>query len=267
MLKEKIADPRILDLIRGILKAGFQEVDKPWQPSPEGTPQGGPLSPLLANVYLHYTLDVKFQKLTKQNAGESKLLRYADDFVILSRTKAQLIAIRRCLSVWIREAGLSLKESKTRTINMQNRYRSHRSRFVFLGYKIHLRAFRDNPKRFWVARQPSEKARKSLREALKAKLVPNLSPPQTRQLAKAIWTGWSNYFRYGNSNRVFYREVKSVKRAVWRYLRRKYRSQRRPVPWRRLIPLGLWITRGIRPARVIPDSLRQSRRQSKFGFA
>ncbi len=264
MLGKEIVDHRILDLISDILKAGSQEIGKPWQPSPEGTPQGGPLSPLLANIYLHYALDEKFQKLTKQYPG-SKLIRYADDFILMSRTKTELLAIRRCLYAWIREAKLSLKESKTRMIDMRNKIRSHQSRFDFLGYKIHLRAYRDNPERFWVARQPSEKARKLIRENLKAKLVPNLSPPQARQLAKSVWSGWSNYFRYGNSNRVFYREVRSVKRAVWRYLRMKYRQQRRPVPWKRLIPLGLWITRGIRPVRVIPDSLQQ--RQGRFGFA
>jgi len=87
-----------------------------------------------------------------------------------------------------------------------------------------------------------------------------------RKLAEVLGVSfrWANYFRYGNSNRVFYREVKSVKRAVWHYLRRKNRQQRRPVPWKRLIPLGLWITRGIRPVRVIPDSLRQSQSQMSF---
>lgn len=264
MLKEKIVDPRILNLIRDSLKAGFVEIGKPWQPTPIGTAQGSPLSPLLSNVYLHYTLDIKFQQLT-QPTSRAKLFRFADDFIMMSQTKAELAALKKYLAVWMREAKLNLKKEKTRIIDMRNKARSHESSFNFLGYKIHLRAFRDNPKRFWVARQPSEKSRRNIRLTLKEKLYPNLSPPQARQLAKAVWAGWSNYFRYGNANRVFYREVRSVRKAVWRYLRRKYRSQRRPVPWSSLIPLGLWITRGIRPVRVIPDSLQQS--QSRFGFA
>ena len=147
---------------------------------------------------------------------------------------------------------------------MTNSRRGHDSKFDFLGYKFHLRAYSDNPKRFWMARQPSEKSRKSLRENLNAKLVPNLSPPQAKQMAKSIWRGWANYFRYGNSNRVFYREIYSVRKAILRYLRRKYRNQRRPVPWRSLRPRAKWIFKGLRPLKVIPDSLRQ--RQLTLGL-
>ncbi len=76
MLKEKIVDPRIHDLIRDMLLAGYIERDKPWQATWKGTPQGGPLSPMLANIYLHYALDTKFQKHV---LGGSVLLRCADD--------------------------------------------------------------------------------------------------------------------------------------------------------------------------------------------
>ena len=266
LLKEQIVDPRILNLIRVSLKAGFVELDKPWQATPVGTTQGSPLSPLLSNIYLHYSLDLKFQQFIRNNpSAQSKFFRFADDFIIMSHTKTELLALKRRVTSWLREAKLPIKKEKTRMADMRNDLKSHSSYFIFLGYKIHLRAFQDNPKRFWVARQPSEKARKALRTRLREKLSPNLSPAQVSQLARSIWKGWSNYFRYGNSNRIFYREVHSVKSAVWRYLRRKYRSQRHPVPWRRLIPLGLWITREIRPTRVIPDSLKQS--QGQFNFA
>jgi group II intron reverse transcriptase/maturase len=266
MLRDQIVDPRILNLIQWILQAGFQELGKPWHPTPEGTPQGGPLSPLLANIYLHYGLDLKFQQTTKSHSLRCKLVRFADDFIVLSQTKSDLLKMSRHLKRWMSEAKLTLKESKTKTVDMRNKARGHGSHFDFLGFKIHLRAFQDNPKRFWIARQPSEKARKNLRENLKAKLRPNLSPGEAKNMAKSVWTGWSNYFRFGNSNRVFYREMHSVEHIVYRYLRMKYRNQRRPVPWRRLRPLAKWINKSICPPRLILDLTKQMRAQSAWAF-
>ena len=221
MLKEMIVDPRVHRLIRQILTAGHQEINKAWQASTEGTPQGGPLSPLLANIYLHYSLDTQFAWL-KTHRLNAQLFRYADDFVIVAKSKAELKLVSRWLTHWLKEAKLTLKAAKTREVNMQNRYRSNESKFDFLGFKFHLRAFKDNQKRFWIARQPSEKARKNLRQNMEETLRPNLSPREAKRKAEALWKGWAGYFRFSNANRVFYREVKSVYRAQVRYLRRKY---------------------------------------------
>jgi RNA-directed DNA polymerase len=256
-LKEKIVDPRVLGLIQGILKSGFQEWGKPWQPTEEGTPQGGPLSPMLSNIYLHYFLDLRFAEKGKEIPGV-ELIRFADDFIVVAETESSLKQARRCVSVWMREAGLKLKEEKTRVVDMTNEHRGHDSKFDFLGYKFHLRAYTDNRKRFWVARQPSEKARKSLHENLKAKLLPQLTEAEAGRVLAQVWRGWCNYFRYGNSNRIFYREAKTVKRLVFsHYLRRKYRNQRCPVPWRKLRAIGRRMGASIRPMGVIPDLLRQ----------
>ena len=84
MIKQDVVDPRVLRLIGQFLKSGFIEPGKPWQSSKRGTPQGGPLSPLLANVYLHYGLDEKF----KESLGDRqyvKMIRYCDDFVIMCK--------------------------------------------------------------------------------------------------------------------------------------------------------------------------------------
>ncbi len=264
MLKNEIVDPRVLQLITAFLKAGFIERLKPWQPSNEGTPQGGPLSPLLANVYLHYGLD---QKFVDWNIKDAKLIRYADDFVVIAKTKASILFILKLIQRALEEVGLNLKKAKTRLVNMQNRYRSHESHFNFLGFKFHLRAFKDNPKRFWIARQPSEKSRKNLQTKLKEALLPNLSWAQARLKAQQIWEGWCEYFRYSNANRVFYGQVKTVKRQLARYLRRKYRHQRRPVSWKILKKWLQSLTRGIRPIRVINDLVRQRTKSNlKFDF-
>jgi RNA-directed DNA polymerase len=262
MLKREIVDPRILSLIWSFLVSGFIERNKPWQPTPEGTPQGGPLSPLLANIYLHYSLDLKFAEWKIKDA---QLVRYADDFVVMTRTKASANFLLKMIRGALKEVGLNLKEAKTRLVNMQNRYRSHDSYFNFLGFKFHLRAFKDNPNRFWIARQPSEKSRKNLTRKLKASLFPNLSQVQAKQRALEIWQGWCEYFRYSNANRVFYGQVRTVKRQLTRYLQRKYRRQRRPVPWRVLYKWLKSLTRGIRPIRVINDLVRQ-RNNSNLNF-
>lgn len=263
MLKEQIVDPRVLGLIEAFLTSGFIEAKKPWEPTREGTPQGGPLSPLLANIYLHYALDVKFKQVASEK-GWTKMFRFCDDFIVVSETQAQLKSARRALYAWMKEAGLKLKESKTREVDMSSHCRSRESHLDFLGYRFHLRAFKDNPDRFWIARQPSEKSRKALRSRLGEKLQPTLSREEARRCVHSIWRGWSEYFRYGNANHVFYREIGSVAREVYRYLRRKYRHNRRPVRWRRLVPWGKAILKDLRPIRVISHPLRQSQTSLSF---
>ena len=258
MMKGQIVDPRILNLIRSYLEAGYVERDKPWQPTWEGTPQGGPLSPTLANVYLHYALDVRFKEMGWK---ATQLFRYCDDFVIASRDESELVSVREHLDRWMAEAGLRLKESKTRMVDMRNEKRGRESHFDFLGFRFHLRAFWDNPKRFWIARQPSERARLGLRDNLKSRIRADLTPGVARNVMKSIWRGWSNYFRYGNSNRIFYKELGSVRRIVWRYLRQKYRQQKRPVSWWELSHLEKWIMTDLKPLSVIPNFLSQQQRQ------
>ena len=254
MMRDKIVDPRVHRLIRTFLLAGYVERDKPWHPTWKGTPQGGPLSPMLANIYLHYALDVRFQKLKLEG---TILLRYADDFVLISQRESKIQALKRCLYVWMREAGLKLKETKTKIVDMRNHMRSRNSHFDFLGFRFHLRAFKDNPRRFWIARQPSEQARLALRENLKSKLKPNGSTTLARKIVREVWDGWCRYFRYGNSNRIFYRELRSLHGIVRLYLRRKYRHGQRPAPWRQLSRVEKRILLGIKPMRVIPGSLSQ----------
>jgi RNA-directed DNA polymerase len=261
MVKEKIVDPRIVNLIGEFLRAGFSEDDLNFQPSEIGTPQGGPLSPILANIYLHFVLDVKFASLGITNL---KLFRYADDFIVLGKTKQDILLAKKFIQGWLSEGKLKLSEAKTKLVNMQNRYRGHDSKFNFLGFKFHLRAFRDNPKRFWVARQPSEKARAKLNAQLKAKLKPDTNHDEAANRIYSLWYGWCEYFRYSNANRVFYRQIINVRRAVFFYLRQKYRQQRRPVPWKRLIPIAYYIFQDIKPVKVISDLVRLRQRQLQF---
>jgi group II intron reverse transcriptase/maturase len=267
LIEREIVDPRVTRLIARILKAGVEEIGKPWEASREGTPQGGPLSPMLANIYLHYLLDEKFVQAFGHNE-RVKLFRFADDFVIVCVHPWELKAAKRLLSAWMTEAKLILKETKTREVDMTNYNRSHDSKFDFLGFKLHLRAYKDNRRRFWIARQPSEKSRHALRQALRERAQAHLPPDVVKLKLVATWRGWCNYFRHSNGNRVIQRERDSVKHVAWWYLRRKFRRSGKPVAWSRLTILAEDLMTEIRPVRVCNDSVREKRQQSfEFGRA
>jgi group II intron reverse transcriptase/maturase len=257
LLKREIVDPRVLRLIHQFLKSGFKEPGKPWQRSAKGTPQGGPLSPLLANIYLHYVLDERFKEVF---GGKTwiKLIRYADDFVILTCRAEERRSIGRFLVAWLSEAGLNLKRSKTRWVDMTNNGRSHRSKFDFLGFKFHLRSFDDNPKRFWIARQPSERARRDLKVAIRERLHVGMKLEEAQKRVEETWRGWCGYFRYSNANRIFYREMRKVRQIINWWLARKFRRQRKAVPWRILLCWGKRLGQSIRPVSVISNHLDEA---------
>ena len=252
LIKKTIVDPRVHKMIWGFLKSGFQEPGKPWQAAKRGTPQGGPLSPLLANIYLHYYLDEKFKAIYGQNP-RVKMHRYADDFVILLTQPEDAKSVERFVRSWLWQADLKLKEEKTRWVDMRNHKRSHRAKFDFLGFKFHLRSFKDNPKRFWVARQPSEKSRQALRESIRSRLHVGMSFKEAQWRLLKTWLGWGEYFKYCNGNRVIHREMQMVRELGLWWLARKFRRQRKAVPWATLHEWNHRLTSVIEPLRVIPD--------------
>lgn len=263
LIKREIADPRTFRLIYGFLKSGFREPGKPWQASQKGTPQGGPLSPLLANIYLHYILDEKFQEVYG-NKSWIRLIRYADDFVILTSRPNERRTIGRFLVAWLREAGLNLKRSKTRWVDMNNKSRNHQSKFEFLGFKFHLRTFKDNPSRFWVARQPSEASRRRLKDALRSRLHVGMSTEEAQKRVLSTWLGWCEYFRYSNANRIFYREMRKVRQIIIWWMVRKYRRQGKAVSWRIILPQGRRLGKAIKPVSVKPNHLDEAQRKLAF---
>ncbi len=252
LIKKTIVDPRVHKMIWGFLKSGFQEPGKPWQPAVKGTPQGGPLSPLLANIYLHYFLDTKFQEVYGSNP-RVKMVRYADDFVILLTQVSDAKTVERFVRSWLWEADLKLKEEKTKWVDMRNDKRSHSSKFDFLGFKFHLRAFKDNPQRFWIARQPSEKSRKALRESIRSRLHVGMSFKEAQRRIFETWVGWGEYFKYSNGNRVIHREMRQVREVGLWWLGRKFRRQRKAVPWSTLYKWNKALTGIIEPINVVPD--------------
>ena len=194
LVKERVADGRVLALVASFLRAGVLEESQGWQPTECGTPQGGVISPLLANVYLD-GLDHQMEQ-----AGWA-MVRYADDFVVLCRTETEAQSALAEVRAWVSEAGLTLHPEKTRIVNA-----SMPGGFDFLGYH-----FERGMK--W----PRQKSLKRLRERVRAKT----SRVAGRSL-KAIITevnrtlrGWYGYFQHSQAN---------VFPAVDGYVRRRLRS-------------------------------------------
>jgi len=204
---------------------------------------------MLANIYLHYVLDTKFASLKSKTA---ELFRFADDFVIVTKSETELSLLRQMVDGWLKEAGLNLKESKTRLVDMRDASRSYESNFTFLGFHLHLRSFDDNPKRFWIARQPSQRARREFHAKLKEKLKPHLKMEEAQVILESTWRGWSNYFKYGNSNHIFYKMKDEIRwNLTTHYLRGKYRCTRRPRRYSTLIRKANSLIRDLRPPKLI----------------
>jgi len=140
-LKVRIADPNLLWLVNRILKAGIMESGQ-FAPTTQGTPQGGNLSPLLANIYLHYVLDLWFEKRIKPKAkGQMRLIRFCDDFVVCCESEADAKIFLGSLKTRLGEFNLTMSDEKTRIIQFGQRewYLAEKQKrksetFNFLGF-------------------------------------------------------------------------------------------------------------------------------------
>ena len=137
MLGQRISDGAMLGLIRKWLKAGILEPNGQVLKPESGTPQGGIVSPVLANVYLHYVLDLWFEhQVRKGNRGKSRLFRYADDFVAGFDYRHEAEAFEKALGERLRKFGLELAAEKTKTLRFGRRGGPGNGRFDFLGFEF-----------------------------------------------------------------------------------------------------------------------------------
>lgn len=135
MLMERIDDKPFLKLIRSLLKAGILDIDGQVLHPATGTPQGGIVSPILANIYLHYVLDVWFEITVRAHCrGEVYLCRYADDFVCAFELESDAQRFYKVLPLRLVKFGLEVAVEKTNIIQFD---RSSKSRFEFLGFEIY----------------------------------------------------------------------------------------------------------------------------------
>ena len=160
MLRLRVRDPVILSLVGKWLRAGALQ-DGILVRSEQGTPQGGPISPILANIYLHYVIDLWFEKIVKRGCkGTAHLVRFADDFVCGFQQAQEAKKFAQVVRERLNKFGLEVAEEKTRLMPFgrfgQKRMNAARSSFDFLGF----RHFGSNDRlgRFKVVRIPTAKS-------------------------------------------------------------------------------------------------------------
>ena len=137
MLSLRINDRALLDLIRKWLKAGILDTDGQILSPDSGTPQGGVISPILANVYLHYVLDYWFEKIVKKYCmGEAIVVRYADDFVCAFRYREDAERFYKVLPKRLKKFGLEVAPEKTRLLRFSRYQAGLPNGFAFLGFEM-----------------------------------------------------------------------------------------------------------------------------------
>jgi RNA-directed DNA polymerase len=196
-VEERIVDRHLLKLLRALLRAGVMEQGAVRR-SVSGTPQGGVISPLLCNVYLH-RLDRDWQ-----TRGRGALVRYADDLVVMCNTETEARRALAVIQAVLSELGLELKAAKTRIVHLAEGGEG----FDFLGF--HHRYVRGRTRRSrnvtflarWPSRQAMQHARDRIREiTARERLL--LPVEEIVQDINSFLRGWVGYFRYGNSARPF----------------------------------------------------------------
>ena len=196
-VEERISDRNQLKLLRAMLRAGVMERGV-VRGSVTGTPQGGVVSPLLCNVYLH-RLDRAWQ-----TRGVGVLVRYADDAVVLCRTRQEAERALAMLTAILAELGLALKQAKTRIVHLDE----GGAGLDFLGFHhrwVRAESPRHRHVRFlarWPSKQAMQQARDRIRELTDRRRL--LLPVEVIvQDVNRVLRGWAGYFRYGNSARHF----------------------------------------------------------------
>jgi group II intron reverse transcriptase/maturase len=268
-LEHRIADKRVLRLIRKWLSAGVIE-DGNWSQTTEGAPQGASVSPLLANVYLHYVFDQWAEWWRRRHAhGEMIIVRWADDFIVGFEHQADAQRFLAELRERFAKFGLELHPDKTRLIefgrfaatNRQARGLGKPETFDFLGFTHICARMRDG--RFWVRRITISKRIRAKLRAVKDQLKRRRHQPipeQGRWLASVV-RGHRAYYAVPG-NRVAVAAFRTQVTRLWHKALER-RSQRTRINWARMNRLA---TRWLPPARVVhpfPDVRFRVRTQGR----
>lgn len=239
LLRLRVGDKRVLMLIEAWLKAGVMEEGK-WRENETGTPQGGSISPLLANIYLHYVLDLWFEKKTKAKfGGKAELIRYADDFCLFFKTAEGPETMKPLLTARLAQFGLTVADDKTHRTNLGNRSNTkahERRRMTFLGFTTYRAKNRSGTAAKTVFEAESKRLGRA-KSAIKEKLKRIRHRPVEEQAGaiNATLRGHINYYGIAGNGKKIVKFWHSV-RNEWRHWLSK-RSQKGRVTWEKFLEL------------------------------
>jgi group II intron reverse transcriptase/maturase len=215
LVAQRVSDGRILHVIKQWLSCGYVE-DGQHRQGKRGTPQGGVISPLLANIYLN-PVDQAFERngIGNIEKGSIHIVRYADDILILAQKNLERGI--NLLEHYVDRLGLSLNKEKTRRLNLKED-----KKLEFLGFEfIRTKSWRTNKRLILV--RPNPKSQKKCREKIRILInqkIPLKAEDQIKELNKYL-TGWTNYFRLGNSSKALSQINHFVNKRVRRLLQRQ----------------------------------------------
>jgi len=242
-LSHRVADKRVLRLIKRFLKAGIQE-DGQHKASETGTPQGGVISPLLANIYLHYTLDLWFEKCIKSKCkGYARLIRYADDYVVCFQIEAEATYFKKAMETRLNKFNLEVAPEKTKLFKFgkfaQSKAKARGERpatFDFLGFTHYNSRSRDG-KRYRMKRKTVSKRFTAKVVAYKEWLKANRTLP-TAEIMKTTAVKLRGHFAYygvTDNSKSLQNFAYWITRTLYKWLNR--RGKRGCYTWEKFIKL------------------------------
>jgi RNA-directed DNA polymerase len=229
-VKKHAKDRWVVFYIERWLKAPMQEEDGRLTPREKGTPQGGVVSPLLANLFLHYGLD----RWLAANYPQVTFERYADDVIVHGRTERQAQEVRKAIAERLQNCGLELHPEKTKIVYCKDDLRRRtypNEKFDFLGYTFRPRRSKNHKGKYFINFSPavSNKAAKAIRDKIRSWKLPKRSDKSIEDLSRMfnpIVRGWLNYYgRYYRS--ALYPAVRALDRDLALWARRKYKKLHR----------------------------------------